>query len=322
MKRTLRIAATLVVLALALTYILLKVDVRQSAQIFGEASPLWVVLSMSLIFVMIFPMAWRWQLLLRARGIRERVLWLARAYFVGFAVGQVLPTSVGGDASRIYETVRRHPGQASPIAGSVLVERALGGVVTLVLAGIGFLLAIGRFPIGAYLWIEFIFAFGAIVLAVVFFSRRARQRLVILVPLTRRLRVERLARALYEGIHGYRNHPGTLAFVALTTLVVQTGGILSMYAAGRAVGIDVSLAAYIAFGPLLFLVTLVPFTINGLGVREAFFVSFLGKLDVAPEAAFAAGFLFFLTTVLLALPGLAVLLWDGVRRDRVPGRAT
>ena len=33
-------------------------------------------------------------------------------------------------------------------------------------------------------------------------------------------------------------------------------------------------------GPLLFLVMLVPFTVNGLGVREAFFVSFLGNLGV------------------------------------------
>ena len=37
---------------------------------------------------------------------------------------------------------------------------------------------------------------------------------------------------------------------------------------------------YVVLGPLLFLVMLVPFTVNGLGVREAFFVSFLGKLGV------------------------------------------
>ena len=56
-------------------------------------------------------------------------------------------------------------------------------------------------------------------------------------------------------------------------------------------------------GPLLFLVMLVPFTVNGLGVREAFFVSFLGKLGVPADDAFACGFLFFLMTILLALPG-------------------
>ena len=50
-------------------------------------------------------------------------------------------------------------------------------------------------------------------------------------------------------------------------------------------------------GPLLFLVMLVPFTINGLAVREAFFVSFLGKLGVDADAAFACGFLFFVMTL-------------------------
>ena len=53
-------------------------------------------------------------------------------------------------------------------------------------------------------------------------------------------------------------------------------------------------------GPLLFLVMLVPFTVNGLAVREAFFVSFLGKLGVDADAAFACGFLFFVMTLVLA----------------------
>ena len=121
MKRPSQIAATLIVLALAFTYILRKIDVHTTAHIIGSANPLWVALAAFLILANIFPVAWRWQLLLRARGIRENLLWLARAYVVSYAVGQVLPTSVGGDASRIYETARRHPGQASPITGSVLV---------------------------------------------------------------------------------------------------------------------------------------------------------------------------------------------------------
>jgi hypothetical protein len=69
-------------------------------------------------------------------------------------------------------------------------------------------------------------------------------------------------------------------------------------------------------GPLLFLVMLVPFTINGLAVREAFFVSFLGQLGVDPSLAFDTGFLFFLVTVVLALPGALILAWEGTRRGR------
>ena len=77
---------------------------------------------------------------------------------------------------------------------------------------------------------------------------------------------------------------------------------------------------YIVLGPLLFLVMLVPFTVNGLGVREAFFVSFLGKLGVSADAAFACGFLFFVMTLVLALPGLLVILWENVfdRRAALP----
>ena len=317
MSPKLRLAATLAVSALAIGYIVFKINIGQTLHILGSADPAWVAVSAFLILVTILPMTWRWQRLLVVRGIREGFGWLARAYFVSYAVGQVLPTSVGGDASRIYETSRRHPGQITPITGSVLLERAIGGAVTLFLAGVGFLLSIGRYDIGAYLWIELIFVLGTIVAGVVFFSRTVRRHLVFLVPLARRLRVEGIARAVYDGIHGYRDHVGTLAIVSLATLVVQIGRILAIYSAGRAVGIGLSPLPYIVLGPLLFLVMLVPFTINGLAIREAFFVSFLGKLGVDADQAFACGFLFFVLTLVLSLPGLGILLWENVRRPAV-----
>jgi glycosyltransferase 2 family protein len=80
------------------------------------------------------------------------------------------------------------------------------------------------------------------------------------------------------------------------------------------VEIDLSPRPYYVMGPILFVVLLAPFTINGLAVREAFFVSFLGNLGVAAEPAFAAGFLFFLVTLLLAVPGALVLGWEALRR--------
>jgi hypothetical protein len=61
-----------------------------------------------------------------------------------------------------------------------------------------------------------------------------------------------------------------------------------------------------------------PFTVNGLGVREAFFVSFLGKLGVNADSAFACGFLFFIMTVLLAVPGIALILKENVFVRRAP----
>ncbi len=312
MKRSLKIAATLLVTSAAVAYILSQVDLGKTKDIIASASVPWLLLSAALTLVTVPPMGWRWQQLLAVRGVHEPVAWLTRTYFVSYAVGQVLPTSVGGDASRIFETSRRHPGQITPVTGSVLLERALGGAVTLLLAGVGLLLAIGRYPIGAYLWIELVFVIATIGVAFVFFSRTIRRRLVFLGPIARRFRVEKPARAVYEGLHGYRDHPGTLVVVAVVTAAAQLTRVVAIYASGRAVGIDLSLLPYVVLGPLLFLVMLVPFTVNGIGVREAFFVSFLGKLGIDHDHAFACGFLFFVMTILLALPGVAIVLWENV----------
>jgi hypothetical protein len=89
--------------------------------------------------------------------------------------------------------------------------------------------------------------------------------------------------------------------------------VLAIWLAARAVDVDLSPRVYYVMGPLLFLVMLVPFTINGLAVREAFFVSFLGKLGVGADPAFAAGFLFFVVTIALSLPGAGILAWEGLR---------
>src|SRR5581483_34098 len=316
MKRWLRVLATLIVTAAAVAYILSKVDLGKTGHIIADASVPWLVVSGLLTVATVPPTAWRWQMLLRAREIDESVPWLTRAYFVSYAVGQVLPTSVGGDASRIFETARRHPGRITPITGSVLLERALGLAVTLVLAGIGLVLAIGRYPIGAYIGVEILFIVGTALAGFVFFSRSVRARLRFALPYAQRFRLETPARAVYDGLHGYRDHPGTLLQVSLITAAAQLSRVGAIYASARAVGIELGLLPYVVLGPLLFLVMLVPFTINGIGVREAFFISFLGKLGVSHDQAFATGFLFFVMTILLALPGVGVVLWETVAGRR------
>jgi len=312
-KRSLRLSATLVVTGLCTAYLVVKIDLSRTLHILAHARIGYFLGAVAIMVLSVWPMAWRWQQLLRARGIQDRLSWLVRAYFVAYTAGQVLPTAVGGDAVRIYETARRHPGQGGPVAGSVLLERALGGAATLTLAGVGFVLAVGHYDVGAYLWIEGAFVLGTLVLAVTLFSRRARPLLALTAPLLRRARLERPIRAVYEGIHAYRDYPGLLAGVFTLTLAVQAIRVLAIWLTGKAVGVDLSPRPYYVMGPLLFLVLLVPFSVNGIAVRESFFVSFLGNLGVGADKAFATGFLFFVVTLALSVPGAVLLGWQSLR---------
>jgi glycosyltransferase 2 family protein len=320
-RRLLRLAATLVVTGLCLAYIVWKVDIGRTARILVHANVWYFLGAVAITVGTVWPMAWRWQRLLGAKGIHDRLTWLVRAYFVAYTGGQLLPTSVGGDAVRIFETSRRHPSRGGPIAASIILERVLGGAATLVLAAVGFALAIGNYDIGAYLWIEGAFVVGTILLAVLLFSRRLRPLLARTAPLLRFLRVERPVRAVYEGLHSYRDNVGLMLGVFVLTLAVQIVRVLAIWMCGKAVGVDLSPKPYYVMGPLFFLIMLLPITLNGIAVRETFFVDFLGKLAVGADAAFATGFLYFVVVVCLSLPGLGIVAWESIRgrtRPAVP----
>ncbi len=310
----LRITAPLSITGGRPAYILWKIDVGKTAHVLATARLGYFFAALAIMLAAVWPMAWRWQRLLKAQGISDSLGWLSRAYFVSFTAAQVLPTSLGGDASRIYQASRRHRGQGGPLAGSVLLERALGGAATLTLAAVGFALAVGRYDIGAYLWLELTFVVATVCAGVLFFSRSMRRPLARVVPTLQLMRLERPLRAAYEGIHAYRRHARLCVGAFLLTVVVQAFRILAIWLAGKAVHVDLSPRPYYVMGPMLLLVILVPFTANGLAVREAFFVSFLTQLGVGADAAFATGFLFFVVTISTSLPGVFILARETLRR--------
>ena len=309
-RRAVRVLLTLLVTGLCTAYILWRIDLGETGHVLANAEPVWLLVALGIMLVSVWPMAWRWQRLLAARGVHESLPRLVRTYFVGYAAGQVLPTSLGGDASRIYETSRRHRDSSGAAAGTVLLERGLGGVATLLLAAVGFALALGHYSVGGYIWVELAFVVGAVLACIVLFSTRLHPLLHWTRPVLRWLRIERPLREVYLALHSFRSERRLLVWMFVLTVAVQAVRVLAIWSAGKAVGVDLSPRPYYVMGPLLFLVMLVPFTVNGLAVRETFFVSFLAALGVSANAAFATGFLFFLVTIALALPGAAILMWE------------
>jgi glycosyltransferase 2 family protein len=289
--------------ALCVWYIVARIELHETAHVLSGSNLWQVAAALAILVLALVPLTWRWQKLLAIRGIHDNLGWLLRAYFVSYTAGQVLPTGLGGDAMRIVETTRRHPGEGGDVAGSVLLERLLGGVATLLLGLIAFVLAIGRIDTGWYAVLELAIALGTLVLGVVLFSRRARRHLRRFERPLERLRVAGIARRLYLGLHAYRDHPGLVGWMLALTVAVQAFRVLSIWLCGLAVGIHESPLPYFVMGPLFFLVMLAPFTLNGFALREAFFVSFLGQLGVDADKAFSCGFLYFLLAVALSIPG-------------------
>ena len=313
--RTLRVAGTLVLTALAVAYLIWKIDLGTTLDVLEETDPLRGSQP-----------RWRsWCSRFRcwplagagssdAQGIDERLAWLTRAYFVAYTAGQVLPTSLGGDAVRIVETARRHGGRTAVATGTVVLERGLGGAATVLLGAVAFVLSIGRFDVSAYFWLEGVFVFGTIVLAFLFFARSARPLLRRVEPLLERVRLDRVAACVLRERPPLPRAAAPPARRASPSTLRRSGrpGPRDLGVRRRRSASSSRCSSTTSWARCSSSCMLVPFTLNGIAVREAFFVSFLGSLGVGAEQAFAAGFLFFLVT---ADHGVAR------RRDPALGRA-
>lgn len=315
MRRNVRYTLQILVSGGILAFLLYHIDVGRTVELIRASDVGYVAGALAIFLATTGVMAWRWQLLLASKGIHEPLGWLTKLYFIGYAAGQVLPTSMGGDAVRIVEHARRRPDAKAEVAGAVVIERVIGATATLLLVAVGLIVAGGRYSgLQAALWVELAGLLTVLVLGVLMFSRRTRRLLEERIfPLGRRVRLERPLERVHLALHGYRDQRTVLAVTLALTIVTQGARLVAIWMCGEAVGVDLSPLVYVILGPLLFLVMLVPFTINGFGVREAFFVAFLGRLGVDSDAAFATGFLFYVVTVATSLPGAAILLWRSVR---------
>lgn len=315
MSRPLKVTLQLLVSGAVFAILLWRIDLGETMDVLGESKWGYVAAALVIFVATTWLMAWRWWALLESRGVRESYRWLVRMYFVSNAAGQVLPTAIGGDAVRIIEHARRRPDVRATAAGAVVMERALGAVITVAMVAFALAVAAGRYDDVRFLLLLELACVAVLVLfGILLFSRRLGRHLEErLFPLGRRLKLEDPLRSLYRAMHEYRNEPRVLLAVLGVTVVAQAARVVAIWLCGEAVGVDVSPLVYVILGPLLFFVQMVPFTLNGLGVREAFFVGFLGRFDVPAEAAFAAGFLYFAVSIASALPGGLILLWQSVR---------
>ena len=315
MSRATKIGLQLLVSSVVLAFLLWQIDLGQTLDILRESRWVYVAASLAIFVATTWLMAWRWWVLLAARGVHEPYRWLVRMYFVSYAASQVLPTAVGGDAVRIIEHARRRPDVRATAAGAVVMERILGSAATLVLVALALALAAGRYEgVRILVVLELALLAALIVLGLLLFSRRIGRHLEErLFPLGRRFKLDGPLQSLYRTMHEYRSATRALLAVLGVTLVAQLARVVAIWLCGEAVGIDVSPIVYVILGPLLFFVQMIPFTLNGIGVREAFFVGFLDRFDVPPEAAFAAGFLYFAVSIAASLPGGFILLWRSVR---------
>ena len=127
------------------------------------------------------------------------------------------------------------------------------------------------------------------------------------------------ARRLLDSVTAFHHlrAPATFRILAWSLLSYLLF-IASPWAVVVAMDVDISLSALAWIRPLVFLLTLLPFTIGGLGVREAGFIGLLHLYGIAAGEALAFSLVLFAIQVAIGLAGMALELRQRFSAARVP----
>jgi glycosyltransferase 2 family protein len=254
--------------------------------------------------------AYRWHILVRTASSEVGFGKLLRVVFVSGFLGFFMPGAVGVELVRVYVLARLT--HVTLAFSSVLVERltallALVGIVLLglLVAPVGLPDAIGTYavPTAALLCLA--------VLSLLANRVRALYLALLTGPMLAPLR-SRLV-AFYRQIDAFRQTPSLMTQLAALSIGLQLLRVLEGVALAVALGVDVELAYLFVIIPAGVLVTMLPISLGGLGVREALYVALFGAIGVDAASAFTLSFVNFLVGVIvLLMPGAILYAFGGL----------
>lgn len=280
------------------------------------SSPLWVAPGLLIVLVVIpFLGASRWRIFLSFVGVVERRLELVRVFFLSTFFGVLLPSILGPDAVRMYLIEKRHPKSRGKTSATVLSERVIGFIL---LTFIGFLGAIFvRNVAGAQGLVWIMGGTLLALLSILFLTKSKTAAAFILAPLGRLPVPTPASRYLLSFSRALRSLPLRRILPRAVPIMVlfQLSTITLVWVLFRAFEVQISFGLHLAFFPIITIISLLPGSIGGFGLREGAFVHFYGLVGIPPETAFAVSLLFFLiTSGVSATVGGVLSLTMGIRK--------
>jgi uncharacterized protein (TIRG00374 family) len=279
-------------------YLALKLDGSAlSATVLGADGAL-IAVGVVLLLLLSGVQTARWLLVARSLDIR-RVTWMMalQSVLIGMFFNQTLPSSMGGDAVRVWR-LRNSGAPFSAVLNSVIIERlfALAGMVLISFVALGLLLHLH--------------ARWEIILGLLLVDAVAAAAIVVLssldkLPLTNWLKNYRpgsLIQGFSIDLRQVLASKSALYVVGLSVGIhIAVSAIFWLLA--KSIGVALGFATCLAFVPVVLLITTVPISVAGWGVRETGVVTLFSLVGVPAVQSLAVSIIFGIAVAAAAIPG-------------------
>jgi glycosyltransferase 2 family protein len=282
-----------------------SVNLASAFSAFAHLRWQWALLSLTLAGLSVLASIMEWGALLRGAGKVLGWRYLGGWYMKGLFINQVLPAGVGSDAVRAVQ-VGKVAGHGPVIAS--LVGSRMAGTLAIGLWGVvGAVITVNVFHVPGLIGFTCLSAVMLIFWVLALGAERVFGRLLRTDPDQRGWRVHLLRVGPFlRSLGDIKGNPGAL------TCSIAAGGLgwglnlLSMEAFSRALGYTISWEVFALALPIALLVTFIPVSANGIGIREGVLVFLLVQFHV--PLGIAAAMSIFVDFQLLPFAALGAML--------------
>lgn len=244
----------------------------------------------------------RWKHLLLDRNSEEvSIKYLTFLYFIGSFFNNFMPTSIGGDAFKIYALGKKIKNNALAFT-STFMERFTGVIVLVLISYFGLVKTldfwINQLPdaikYNSFLTITFeVLLFGGfwIFSFIAFLSLNYLSKKV------------SFLKKIYESFLIYKEEKKILLIAFFTSALVQLFSIFTQYLIFLALGVQITIWNAFFIFPITTLAGFFIPSLNGLGVQDTLYVHFFGVLGFSKELALSASVIYHLSRLLVSLFG-------------------
>ena len=245
--------------------------------------------------------AWRWQVLLDFKKFGMRFGQTLKIYFISLFFNNFLPTTVGGDMMRVAYTMK---GRKTDALATVLVDRILGFIGLFIFALIAVL----------YLLIDkneteflpfMVIGLGVVVLITyIFFSEAAYSFFSPIISKMKFLRIGERINRLHEAGTDFGGAWGPISLCIAHSVIIQaTLAIAPFYVLLGMGHSEVSFVPFFIYVPIINVISMIPVSLNGLGVRENSYVILFSRVGLDGEVSLAVSLVSFFIIFLFSLIG-------------------
>lgn len=292
----------LLISLLLFLFLLRFVNFSDLAQIGKNLSWPYLVLYFILVFFDRLIMAYKWRILLVAKGVMVSWMDLTLIYFKGTFIGNLLPTSLGGDAVRAYELSKVSKNMVE-VVSSIIMERYLGFLSSAAMAVMVIPFLIMLYPEFPRILLLLLILFLLSGFLFLFWIMRMETLPKTLFAFLSRLHWADKIQRISASFVLYRNHPRALGLFLVWSFGEQLVPVLSTFLLVLALGLLIPMYYLIPVIPLTQFFARIPISLSGLGIQEGLFISIFSLVGIKTTSAFALGLASNLGNILSGIPG-------------------